>query len=225
MFVSWLSELKLLKGIELPRNIGPGSLTIHVFSDASGAGYAAVVLARVEYEGKVKVQLLSARSRIAPKNATIPRLELTAASIGARLAKATMESLTRQINEVTYWTDSSTVLAWIDRDIQWGSYVINRVKEIRAFSAKENWRYVPSEFYPADLPSRGCTPLKLLDSQWWLGPKWLHEKEDQWPVLRGSVNESEVISEVTKSTTIQMINTEHSELLFSNYFSEYSKLV
>ena len=77
--------MSLLKKIELPRKLGDSRLTIHEFGDASRLAYAAVVFARVEFEGVVNVKLLSAKSRIAPKKTTIPRLEIMAASITARL--------------------------------------------------------------------------------------------------------------------------------------------
>jgi len=147
-FVNWLKDLPVLNKIEIPRKLGKGDLTLHVFSDASGTAYAAVVFARVEYEKTVKITLLSARSRLAPEKATIPRLELMAATIATRLTDSIIKSLTRKISKITYWTDSTTVLAWIKRDIQWGTFVWNRIKEIRMLSKPEEWRYIPGESNP-----------------------------------------------------------------------------
>lgn len=45
-----------------------------------------VVHARVEYEGAVAATILNAKSLTAPKGATIPRLELLAATTVTRLA-------------------------------------------------------------------------------------------------------------------------------------------
>ena len=48
-------------------------ISFYAFSDASGFAYAAAVFIRVEADGKTEVQLIGAKSRIAP---TILRLEL-----------------------------------------------------------------------------------------------------------------------------------------------------
>lgn len=114
-------------------SLGKENLTLHTFSDASGSAYATAVFARTEYENEINVRLLSARSRIAPERATIPRLELMAAMIAVRLTLETAKSLTRKISRVTYWSDSTTVLVWIKRDTQWGTYVWNRIKKIRFY--------------------------------------------------------------------------------------------
>ena len=52
-------------------------ITLHVFSDASKAAYAAYAFLRSETPKGVKIQLVNARSCISPlKEFTIPRLEL-----------------------------------------------------------------------------------------------------------------------------------------------------
>ena len=130
-FCQWLKNLPLIKEISIPRKIGNGQITLHAFGDASGTAYAAAIFVRVERENKVCVSLLQARSRVAPKKATIPRLELMAASIAAKLLTATAASLSREVMRTYCWTDSTTVLAWINRDTEWGTFVYNRVKEIR----------------------------------------------------------------------------------------------
>ena len=47
--------------------------------------------------------------------------------------------------------------------------------------AKSNiqWRHVSTDENPADIGTRGCGASKL-SKLWWLGPKWLAERE-QWP--------------------------------------------
>lgn len=150
-----MNELPLLKQIELPRGIAEDRLSIHSFWDATGSAYTAVVFARVKSRNFISVQLLSARTGIAPKNATIPRLKLMAATIAVRLINSVLQSLTRHVENVTYWSDSTTVLAWLKRDIQWGTFVYNRVKEIRSLSDVSRWRYVSGDLNPGDLPPRG----------------------------------------------------------------------
>ncbi|GFS48696.1 histone H3.3 [Trichonephila clavipes] len=60
-----------------------------------------------------------------------------------------------------YWTDSSAALFWIQHEDHWGTFVKNRVEEIRNLSSKEAWKHLPGTCYPADLPSRGCSILQI----------------------------------------------------------------
>ncbi|XP_051160117.1 uncharacterized protein LOC127280858 [Leptopilina boulardi] len=224
-FCQWANELYLLKEIEFPREIPDGRLTIHAFGDASGTAYATVVFARVESKNRVNVLLVSARSRIAPKKTTIPRLELLAASITARLADSVIKSFTREVESVTYWSDSTTVLTWLKREENWGVFVHNRVQEIKSLSELRNWKYVPGNSNPADLPSRGCNPSQLLTSKWWLGPEWLREPERYWPSADEIINEKEVKSEIKKTVTVHMLTHESSSIKINNIFSSYNKII
>lgn len=101
--------------------------------------------------------------------------------------------------EVFFWSDSTTVLAWIHRDKPWNTFVYNRIKEIRKLSDSNQWRHVPGNMNPADLPSRGCTAKQLLESRWWEGPAWLKLPEEHWPLIQYNSNEVEVDSEIKKS--------------------------
>ena len=89
-FSEWLKELPAIEDIKIPRRIGNISgnahVSFHAFSDASGLAYAAAVFIRVEVDEMVEVQMIGAKSRIAPtKETTIPRLELLATVITACL--------------------------------------------------------------------------------------------------------------------------------------------
>ncbi|GFS68952.1 integrase catalytic domain-containing protein [Trichonephila clavipes] len=93
--------------------------------------------------------------------------------IGAKIADSVKKDLHMENVDVTYWSDSMDALHWIKRDGPWATFVANRVEEIRRFSSKENWRYVPGMQNPADLPSRGCSVKTLKKVRWWEGPSWL----------------------------------------------------
>ena len=71
------------------------------------------------------------RSKIAPiKQQSIPRLELDAAVLGVRLSEFIQSSLRIPLSSVTFWTDSTTVPAWIKSDSKQKTYVSHRIKEI-----------------------------------------------------------------------------------------------
>ncbi|GFV41524.1 DUF1758 domain-containing protein [Trichonephila clavipes] len=98
-FLKWFEELISLKNLSASRCLSPvisgqHNLSIHTFCDASQFAYAASVFARIEYSGVAHVNLLSAKSRIAPiKTVTIPRLELLAATVGAQLCRSVLSAL------------------------------------------------------------------------------------------------------------------------------------
>ena len=73
------------------------SAELHGFSDASEDAYAAAVYLRSVYDDdRVDVNLIAARTRVAPmKKQSIPRLELLGATILARLTQSIQEVFTR----------------------------------------------------------------------------------------------------------------------------------
>ena len=87
-------------------------IELHTFGDASPKAYGSAVYACVEdVSGQVRTQLLMSKSRVAPiKRIFLPRLELLAAIVNARLLRFVADSLTLRINRCLYWTDSSIAL-------------------------------------------------------------------------------------------------------------------
>lgn len=186
-FRKWCEQLYAVKCVKIPRWLGYSdeycnSTTLHIFSDACKMAYAACAFLRIENKAVVSVSLKQARSRIAPlKKLSIPRLELLGCLIGTRLGVTIKKDLHLQTIKTYHWTDSSDALYWIKNEDQWGVYVWNRVSEIRKSSGNDQWRHVPGNLNPADLPSRGCNAKKLIQSSWWEGPEWLKLPESQWP--------------------------------------------
>ena len=102
---------------------------IHGFSDASKTAVCAA-LYTVEYQGSTPVNqsLLVAKSRVAPKDTIIPRLELIAAMTLAKLHSNVLRSLKVQpIRSVHNWVDSVTVLHWLANKGTWSAFVRYRV--------------------------------------------------------------------------------------------------
>ncbi|GFS57615.1 uncharacterized protein TNCV_1402471 [Trichonephila clavipes] len=74
------------------------------------------------------------------KTITIPRLELMAATIGARLFSSVKHALKISNIKTYFWTDSSTVL--LIRREQWSVFVANRISEIRKLTTSEDWFHI-----------------------------------------------------------------------------------
>ena len=210
-FFEWFNEVQYLANLKIPRWIRPDIKTnckndsLHLFCDASQEAYAAVIFLRTETTTDTCVTLIQCKNRVAPiKTMSIPRLELLAATIGARLLASVRKGFDSKMR-VYSWTDSSTVLSWIKRNETWRPFVRNRVQEIQQLTDKESWYHVPGHMNPADLPSRGCLPKKLLETKWWYGPNWLLEQQEHWPKQSFDVEEEKVQEEKQKGI-VTMIN-------------------
>lgn len=156
---------------------------IHGFSDSSELAYAAALYIRVELEGKAYTKLLVAKSKVAPlKKTSVPRLELCAAVLLADLADSVLTQLKISHEGLFPWTDSTIVLSWLKKPAhKWATYVGNRVSLIQEKVAN-GWRHVGTAENPADLATRGLTPLELKGSNlWWDGPPWLCKGKQYWP--------------------------------------------
>ena len=243
-FIKWFDQLKNLSKIRIPRCFlgsldGIDELSLHTFVDASKFAYAAVIFLRVQRGNDVRVNFMQAKSRVAPMkdgktHHSIPRLELLAAIIGVRLAANVLKNLKIKNLNVYYWSDSSTVLAWIYRQNNWGTFVWNRIKEIRAFSHPQQWRHVPGSLNPADLPSRGCSIEQIISSKWCEGPLWLKGKSDEWPQPIHVYNEEEIQREIRKtplkvdpqsrSVVSLFASNRDSEVISFHKYSSYYKI-
>lgn len=101
--------------MSIQTNLSSATFSIHIFSDASERAYGSVAyLCTDNKDGEIQLAFLAARSRVVPvRQQTIPRLELCAAHIGAQLGSVLEQELTLPIPSITYWTDSTTVLKWL----------------------------------------------------------------------------------------------------------------
>lgn len=207
-FKTWLAEGQYLQHVRVARDMTSGQglkssqCELHTFCDASQEAYATVIYLRTTDEhNRVSVQFVMAKSRLAPvARPTIPRMELLACVIGARLSNFVRAVLNMETVRNYLWSDSTTALAWIKRNDEWGTFVGNRVREICSLTKPEDWRHVQGLKNPADLPSRGCRPKELLQSRWWEGPSWLYGPAGEWPVESASIDETEILKEQKRSS-------------------------
>jgi hypothetical protein len=191
-WIRWAENLPSLSGLVLERCIAPSredivATELHVFGDASESGFGAVAYVRFLFsDGSASVRFIISKARVAPlKFLTIPRLELNAAVLAARLGAQVRTELDIVFDQILYWTDSTTVLSWItSRNCRFNNYVGNRVGEIFESSTPAQWNYVPSASNPADDASRGLDPSEFtVEHRWFSGPPFL-QGLDEWPKLK-----------------------------------------
>ena len=117
-WTKWLNDMRDCPYVCIPCSVVGVSLTgviLHGFSDASKLAVSVAVYAVTTYiTAPVQQRLLVAKSRIAPKDQSIPRLELVAAHTLSRLMHHVKEVLRgERVEECHCWVDSTTVLYWI----------------------------------------------------------------------------------------------------------------
>ncbi|GFT79582.1 uncharacterized protein TNCV_3177391 [Trichonephila clavipes] len=181
----FLVSLENINNIEIPRRIlvaFPEVIEIHGFADASERCYGAAVYCKSKnLKSGTLVRLITSKSRVAPiKSLTIPRLELCAAVLLAKLVKRVVAALQLETAEIYLWSDSMIVLAWLRKEpMDLKTFVQNRVAKIQELYPNQLWRHVPSDQNPADLVSRGVDPEKLLQQNLWFnGPTFLSGDDD-----------------------------------------------
>ena len=112
------TAIKQLTVISIPRSYHLENYTqlqLHVFCDSTTLAYGAVAYLRKTSTATTSTVFLTAKSKAAPiKKQSLPRLELLAALLGARLCKFLTKTLQKKLNEikVIMWSDSRIVLSW-----------------------------------------------------------------------------------------------------------------
>ena len=127
----------------------PVSVTLCGFCDASQKAYAGVIYLLLETNSGYTVKFVAAKTCLAPlQSQTVPLLELLAAVLLSHLLSTVTQSLGSE----------------------------NGVNEISKLTTPDNWNHGPGKENPADIPSRGLTPLELsVCTLWHYGPPWLGE--------------------------------------------------
>eukprot|EP00794_Sanderia_malayensis_P001891 gene1891-2146_t len=128
---AWIRSSTIDQPIPVPRAVitrRNHKIELHGFSDASKEAVCATIYV-VEYrQGEPTLQnLLVAKSRESPTDTSIPRLELVAAQMLAKLSTNVMAALS-ELDTFTcyYWTDSTTVLHWMANKGTWSVFIRNR---------------------------------------------------------------------------------------------------
>ncbi|XP_047541815.1 uncharacterized protein LOC125074530 [Vanessa atalanta] len=221
-WITYRKNLTALQNIKIPRWIHTSNKyqrELYGFSDASKVAYAAVVYLRVVDDvGNVYVSLVTAKTKVAPiKQVSIPRLELCGAVLLAKLMVEVAEVMKVERSQLHAFTDSEVVLAWLNNHpSRWKTFVANRVSEILQILDTHHWSHVATKKNPADLASRGISPVELSEMViWFEGPEFLKNKVIICTKPKDLVTNLEQVKVHTA-----VVNTELWER-----FSSFSKLV
>ena len=130
----------VMKNINIPRYYKPTDLgqvvqyTLHHFSEGSETGYGqASYLRMINENGDVNCCLIFGKLRVVPvKYISIPRLELTAATLSVKVSDMLRRGLDIPLASEEFWTDSQVVLGYISNETQrFKTFVPNRIQFYR----------------------------------------------------------------------------------------------
>ena len=203
--------------ISFPRSVSKGKGDqLHLFCDASTLAYGCAVY-RVS---NGRSNLLIAKAKVAPiKKVTIPRLELMALLLAARLLKFINEVYgLEKFCQTVVWSDSKAALGWLVSKHAQTVFVRNRVQEINSVIPQEVLSYVNTEENPSDYLTRGKTPDEIMDdSFWWEGPSWL--KDSSWSKDRSWIGQPQV-QDVDEGVVVNVVDVESkNEIIMWNRYS------
>ena len=236
----WLNEIPVLEGISLKRCVKPKefgdviSSQIHVFSDACKTGYGVAAYLRLcDKNGKIYCTLMMGKSRVAPlKTTTIPRLELTAATVSVHIGQLLKKEHDLDIDRIMYYTDSTTVLHYISSENRrFPVFVANSVQKIREYSDPVQWHYIDTKDNPADDASRGLFggQVQTERSHWFNGPEFLWKPESEWfqygiNKQDGSITQNWDEVDILLTTTANSQNSHATMEKLLHHFSDWFRL-
>ena len=182
---------------------------------------------------QVFINLIISKTRVAPlKKITLPRLELLATLLAARLMNFVNRALGLQNNlPYTCWSDSQIVLNWIRSDAtQWKQFVRNRVQEIQELTSLDKWSFCPGKENPADIVTRGVKGQELIQSDMWLHrPYWLKGNSPSFEQsVAKKAEELRKEGDDENKENISLVTTrleKKQELIDYERFSDFGKLV
>ena len=120
----WLASLHKFSTLEVDRCIKPHdfgnskSTKLHHSADASGIAHGAVSYTRLFNEfDSIHCSFLIAKSQLGHlKPITVPRKELSAATLAAKVDRLVQDELDIKLNNSKFWSDSTSVLQYIKNE-------------------------------------------------------------------------------------------------------------
>ena len=202
-FEKWRKDIILLRNLKIPRwtsrlGMEDSVSKLILFCDASCKGYGMVAYVRRnvrDNEENVMVSFLASKSHVVPLAMleklegqedhcdSIPKLELDAAVLSARMRDIIIRLSDEIYDEIIMYSDSMTVLNWINSwEHRLKSYENFRVLKIRLLSKIIEWYYIATHLNPADFASKGIQAKE--DKKWTMfhkGPDFLYSPSQEWP--------------------------------------------
>ncbi|KAL6480050.1 hypothetical protein MHYP_G00110830 [Metynnis hypsauchen] len=180
------AQLKVLQKYEESSDAGRDA-------DASEVGYGTVTyLVQHNRHNQIHCAFVLGKARVAPlKPTTIPRLELTAATLATRVDGMLRREIQLPLGDSVFWTDSTAVLKYIANETtRFRTFVANRVAAIIGTTAVSQWKYICSQQNPADYASRGQDVDAFMQKKAWIsGPDFLTKPASQWPATSVHLDE------------------------------------
>ena len=189
-WLKWKNNLLTLENVTVPRcyklkDFGKNiTYSLHHFSDASESGYGQASYLRMENEnGDTHCCLIFGRSRVAPvKYVSIPRLELTPATLSVKISMMLKEELDIHISSELFWTDSQVVLGYINNaSRRFKTFIANCVQFNQDHTDVQQWQYLSAHDNTTDDTFHGLDSKNLSEIQrWFNGPAFLWSSEKTW---------------------------------------------
>ena len=105
---------------------------------------------------------------------SIPRLELMAAVLSAKVGSRVQNEIDIPVQEEPYWTDSKVVLGYLNNTSKIKLFVANQISFIKERTKSTLWSYVKTNENPVDIASRRLEGKDTDETSIWLrGPKFL----------------------------------------------------
>ena len=222
----WLKAIGCLKSLDqvpIPRRKIPdvlqldGRCEFHMFADSSKDVAAAAVYLRVIYGEQTYVHLIAARTSLHSKSEmtreSMPRKEIIALDLGARLLKECLDATSLTVDDYELWSDSQTVIQWCrTKTLELRVFERNRVDLILKNSNGKFPQYIPSGQNPADVATRPCRVEDAERWSLWLnGPEFLQHPHFPWQencVKLSVADQNAIVSTSTASTMNKPFNDE-----------------
>ena len=166
----------------------------------------------------------SYKSRVTPvKYVSIPRLDLTVATLSVKISMMLKEELDIDITSESFWTDNQVVLGYINNESRiFIIFVANRVQFIRYHTDVQQWQYVlthdnPDEDGSRELDYKNLSKIK----RWFNGSDFLWSSEKSWlcdkqsikpvnaddPELKDKLQLNKVKAGITIKSKLKMISS------------------
>ena len=214
-WVAAVQDLKAALELQHPRFIGMplgDNVALHLFADA-GEKSLGTVAYLVNGDSTC---MFTSKAKVCPlkfESFTIPRKELVAISVAARLAKFIIMSVEGLLSfsSVVLWSDSSNALTWTLSGVSHEQiFIRNRVDEINKIRDMFNMKlcYILTDNNPADCLTKHI-PGALSSDLWLKGPKILRNSAEwsQYSPPKGKVDEVPVfVGNVTQSYSLKVGN-------------------